>query len=64
MAPSIVGHYATPNGVEPIAVRKDREEVLQMAAISSTAEQRLGTIETNIRARLDRLPWSPSPHTP
>ena len=29
-----------------------------MAIVSSTAEKQLGTIETNIPARLDRLPWS------
>ncbi|HTX10189.1 MAG TPA: MFS transporter [Solirubrobacteraceae bacterium] len=29
-----------------------------MATISGTAEEGLGTIETNIPARLDRLPWS------
>src|SRR3984885_11342217 len=33
------------------------KEVLQMAAIASSAD-RVGTIETNIPARLDRLPWS------
>jgi MFS family permease len=34
-----------------------REEILQMATVSHTADG-LGTIETNIPARLDRLPWS------
>ena len=29
-----------------------------MATVSATAEKQLGTIETNIPARLDRLPWS------
>jgi MFS family permease len=29
-----------------------------MATVSGTAEEQLGTIETNIPARLDRLPWS------
>jgi hypothetical protein len=38
-------------------VRNDREEVLQMATVSDAGQQ-LGTIETNIPARLDRLPWS------
>ena len=29
-----------------------------MATIASSADEHFGTIETNIPARLDRLPWS------